>query len=163
MDSKAKQQMLRMRVHAKFPYLIEIKHYTDASDPTVYDVYRYANSDNDIEFDGETYSASVFSVQPAEKKTDGFSDAKLTISAVDQTWITRIRNTPVRAKRAEIRFVAVIQYENNGTETVEAIEEEDFILTLADWNDTEIQWTMKFDELMDIQIPLLTLDSRLCN
>lgn len=160
-DYYAQQQILRRDTHAKFPYLIAIKHYTNADDHTEFNMYYYANSDIDIEFEGNTYTASVFSVQPPEKKSDGFSDAKISISAIDQEWIVKIRNTPTRAKRAELTFVAVIQYEN-GTEVVEAIEEEKFILTNASWNDESIEWTMKFDDLMDLQIPMATMDSRIC-
>jgi len=158
MTEYAKQQMIRMETQAKFPYLIEITHYTSKTDTTG-TIYRYANSDKDITYEENTYTASCFSINPPEKRTDTITDATLTISAIDQEWIYKIRQTQ---KRAKIRFIAIIQYENDNVESIEAIDDIDFDLSKANWNDTSITWTMEFDTLADIQIPCETVDERLC-
>lgn len=111
---------------------------------------RYANCDEDIEFEGNTYQASLFSLQPPEKKQDSIGNASITISAIDQKWVERIRNTKYRA---EIRFIAVIVYDENGTRFVENIEDYTFVLTTADWDDVGIKWTMVFDEGFSLIMP----------
>lgn len=149
----AKQKMLRMETYAKFPYLIEITRLADDGTETV---YRYANCMEDVEYteneEVKTFHAGYFEIEPPEKKKEGFSDARLTISAIDteHNWIGLIRST---SKRAKLRFVAVIEHQNNGAKIIEPIEDYEFMLTSASWTETTIQWTMKFDDLMDIQIP----------
>lgn len=141
------QQVVRMETQAKFPYLIEI------TTPDG-EVYRYANSDEDIEYEengvSNTYESAYFKVTPPEKTTTGFKDARLTISAIDQFWIEKIRSTN---KRSKIRFLAVIVYEENGDKYVEPTEDVTMTLTNATWNETAIEWTMKYDDSMDILMP----------
>ena len=154
MTPKAQALMEKMRVQAKFPYLIEVTYIDNQGEE---EILRYANSDEDKEFteiiDGEevtnTFSAGYFSITPPERNTTGFSDAKITISAIDQTWINRIRST---SKRAKIRFIAVIDYDDNG-EVIEPIEDMEFTLTNASSTETAIQFTMKFDELLEVKVP----------
>lgn len=152
----AQAEMLKMETYAKFPFLIEITRYTN--DGTE-EIYRYVNADKDVVFENNTYNAGYFSITPPEKNNDSFSDAKLTLSAIDQEWIEKIRETK---KRPKIRFVASISYEDNGEEVIEAIEDEEFLLTNAVWQDDVITWTMKFDENMDIKFPLEIIDTRIC-
>jgi len=102
MTNYAKQQMLRRETQARFPYLIEIHHFTESG---AENIYRYANTDEDVTYNNATYTASCFSITPSEKTSSGFSDAKLTISAIDQEWIVKIRETQ---KRAKIIFTASI-------------------------------------------------------
>lgn len=147
LSGKAKAEMLKMETRAKFPYLIKIEY--KKSDNTI-EMFYFANCDDDIVYDGHTYVSSVFSIQPPEKKSDSISDAKLSISAIDQVWIEKIRSTK---KRAKATFTAVISIDDDET-TVESIEEEEFELTLAQWNDTSISWNMEFDTLSDVQCPL---------
>lgn len=161
MTSNAKKELIARETRAKFPYLIEITHYATVEDTTG-TVYRFANSKDDITFEDNVYSSSVFSITPPERKQDSISDTTISISAIDQTWINRIRSTPVKAKHSKIRFVAVIQYENNGIETVEPIEDIEFELTKANWGDISISWTMEFDNLQDVQVPSETIDERIC-
>ena len=144
LSAKAKQQIMRMETYAKFPYLIEVSHED-------YGTLRFANCDKDIVYNGETYVASFFSVNPPDRTNSGITDGTLTISAIDQVWINRIRNTQ---KRTKLKFLACIVYdEQNQIEGIETIEELDFVLTKCQWNDTVIQWTMVFDEDMDLVIP----------
>jgi len=145
MTNKAKQLAVRMETYAKFPYLIEITH------PT-YGVYRYANSDENITYNGDTYLAGCFSITPPERKENSIGDAKLSISAIDQEWIYNIRNTDERAK---IKFLATIVYDDAmHVEQVEPLEELEFTLTKATW-DTKfaISWNMTFDEGMGLCVP----------
>lgn len=140
--------MIRMETHAKFPYLIKVEY---IKNDNTSEFFYYANSDTDIEFRGNTYLASVFSIQPPEKKADSISNAKLIISAIDQTWIQRIRESD---KRSKVTFIATIEYEDNGSLAVESIEEEEFELSVSQWNETEISFNMEFDPLADIQCPI---------
>lgn len=148
----SRQQIVRMETRAMFPFLIEV------TDPAG-EQYLYANSDEDIVFDGRTYTASCFKVTPPEKTQDGIKDALLTISAVDQVWIAKIRSF---SERSSVRFVAAIVYEDGGTKYAEAIEDITFTLTKATWTDTAIRWTMTFDEKMNVNFPATKLDSQTC-
>lgn len=144
LSAKAKQQIMRMETYAKFPYLIEVFHED-------YGTFRFANCDKDIVYNGETYFASVFSVNPPDRTDSGITDGSLVLSAIDQVWTERIRNTQ---KRARVKFLACIVYdEQNVIDGIETIEELDFVLTKCQWDDTAIQWTMVFDEDMKLVIP----------
>ena len=156
LSNYAKQQILRQETQSRFPYLIEINHIDDSGTENV---YRFVNSNEDMEYNGNIYSASYFEIQLPERKTDGFGNAKLTISAVDQVWITKIRTT---SKRAKIKFIAVIQYEKNGDTSIEPIEEIEMTLTQAQWNNSVIQWTMIFDDLLEISMPMEVITSNIC-
>lgn len=143
LSSYAKQQILRTRTQAMFPYLIEVTHKD-------FGTLRYANSDFDIEYDGQTYKASSFSIDPPDKDGGRIGNASITISAIDQFWIEKIRNTN---KYAHIRFIAAIKYDNAGNAVVEPIEDYEFTLKNASWNEISIQWEMVFDDVMNIVVP----------
>lgn len=147
MRESAKQRLVRLNTQAEFPYLIEVTYYN--KDGGV-EIYRYANSDNNISFEGNVYESSCFSLQPPEKTQTSIGNASITISAVNQEWIRRIRDTQ---KRAKLRFIATIVYDENGEQFVEAMEDYEFTLTEAKWNDITISWTMEFDNKMNIRIP----------
>lgn len=155
LSNKAKQKIMRMQTYAKFPYLIEITRTTSKNQT---EVFRYSNSFDDKEFEGNTYKAGWFMIEPPEERQDGISDAKLTISAIDteHNWIGKIRDTQ---KRATVRFVAVIEHYEDGDTVIEPIEDNTYLLTVVDWNEKTIQWTMIFDELKDIQVPLYECNS----
>lgn len=158
--------MEKTLTRAKFPYLIEITYFRNNNTT---EVFRYANSDEDIDFtetiEGvettNTFSAGYFTMQLPQKTSSGFTDAKISISAIDHSWIERIRNAD-KKKRSKIRFVAVIQYDDDGEEAVEPIEDMEFILTNATSDGQIIQWTMKFDENLEIQIPFDECNDRVC-
>lgn len=145
MTNKAKQLSVRLETYAKYPYLIEINHED-------YGTFRYANCDENIEYLGNTYLSGYFEVTPPERKDNSIGDAKLTISAIDQEWIYKLRNTQ---KRAIIKFLAVIVYDDDmNVEQVEPIDELDFVLTKATWDgEFAIQWDMSYDEGMGIVVP----------
>jgi hypothetical protein len=156
MTTEAKRKIMKMETYAKFPYLIEV---TYKKNDGTQEVLRFANSDEDIEYDDETFTAGYFEITPPTRENGEISDAKITISAIDQTWIERIRNT---SKRSTIRFIAVIQHEENGETVIEPIEDMEFELTKATWDDSAIQWTMEFDNLLDINLPLDEMTSLNC-
>lgn len=158
LTKRAKLEMEKTLTRAKFPYLIEITYYRN--DNTT-ETYRYANSDYDITFENHTFSAGYFSIQRPQRTAVGFTDAKITISAIDHSWIEKIRNANNK-KRSLIRFIAVIDYDENGTQVVEPIEDLEFILTNAASDGQLIQWTMKFDENMEIQVPFDECNDRVC-
>ena len=155
MTRTAKLLMEKMEIQAKFPYLIEVTY--NKNDGTS-EVLRYANTDEDVTFEGHTFSAGFFKVSLPEQTTSGFTDASITISAVDQEWVNKIRSSNVRST---IRFVATIEHYENGT-SIEPIEDMEFVLTNASLNETTIQWTMKFDDLFDIQVPYDECNDRVC-
>ena len=137
-------------VPASFPFLIEI---WKPSEPS--NIERYVNASEDKTFEEHTFTASYFTVQPPEKTESGVKDATITLSTIDQTWIEKVRTTQERYK---IRFVAVIDYDDDGTESIEALDDITFTLTNATWAETTIQFSMKFDEGMNINVPCQKLD-----
>jgi len=141
MTPSAKKEMLRMETQAKFPYLIKIVHEDLGT-------FRYANCDEAVEYNDEIYEPAFFSVRRGARSEGTIQNAELSLSAVDQEWIVKIRSTQ---KRAKLYFVAAIVY---GTPIeVEPIEIEEYGLKVASWNDLEISWEMIFDENMDVLIP----------
>ena len=147
MTNKAKSELFKMQTRAKFPFLVHI-HNDDLGD------YRYINSDTNETFEGKVYEAGYFYIDPAEQTESSIGNARLTISAVDRTWIEKIRTTQ---KRSTIRFIAAIVYTEDGTKKIEPIEDNAFELTSAQWNDDVITWTMIFDDKMNILIPCDTI------
>jgi hypothetical protein len=143
MTHKAEQLIARQETYAKFPFLIKITH-------KEFGIFRYANSDEDITYDGEVYQAAYFTVDPPDKDEGKIGDAALTISAVDQFWIEKIRDTQIAAR---ITFMAAIVYDDGVISGVEPIEEMDFTLRSVNWNEEAITWAMVFDENMAIIVP----------
>jgi hypothetical protein len=144
MTHKAEQLIARMETYAKFPYLIKVTH--PAFDTPLY----FANSGEDIDYGGQTYKASYFTITPPDKDSGKIGDGQLTMSAVDQFWIEKIRSTQTAAK---IKFLAAIVYDDGVISGVESIEEIDFTLRTVNWNEDTITWAMVFDENMSINVP----------
>lgn len=137
----AKKEILRMQTQAKFPFLIKIVHEDLGT-------FRYVNSDDSVVYENETYEPAFFSIRRGARSEGTIQNAELTLSAIDQEWIVKIRTTQ---KRAKIYFVAAIIH---GTpDVVEPIEIEEYTLQTASWNDLQITWEMIFDENMDVLIP----------
>lgn len=146
LGSKAKREILRMNTAASFPCLLEIEH-------PDYGIFRYANvtDKRGIDFEGNHYEAASFVITLPEMTQNGYTDAKLAMSCIDQEWIVKLRNTQ---KRATARFVAVIVMDDDGTVSVEASEDLPFQLTSVSWNESVIEWTMEFADPMDISVPI---------
>jgi hypothetical protein len=144
MTHKAEQLIARMETYAKFPYLIEVTH--PAFDTPLY----FANSDKDIDYNGETYKAAYFTIDPPDKDNSKIGDGQVTISAVDQFWIEKIRSTQIAAK---IKFLAVIVYDDGIISGIESIEEMAFTLRAVNWNENTITWNLVFDDTMSIMVP----------
>lgn len=149
MNNAIQNLLVQNDIPASFPFLIEI---WKPSDPT--SIERYVNASEDKEFEEHVFTASSFSVQPPEKTESGVKDATITLSTIDQTWIEKVRTTQERYK---IRFVAVIDYEDE-EEVIEPLDDITFSLTNATWAESTIQFTMKFDEGMSINVPCQKLD-----
>ena len=158
MTRDAKLEMEKTLTRAKFPYLVEITYFKNDNTS---EILRYANSDEDKEFEGETFQAGFFSMQLPQKTQSGITDARISISAIDQSWTERIRMVN-RKKRSRIRFVATIEYENNSNESIESIEDMEFELTNASTDGDIIQWTMDFDPLADVKVPHDECNDRVC-
>jgi hypothetical protein len=143
MTPKAEQLIARQQTYAKFPFLIKIIH-------DEFGVFRYANSDRDITYNGEVYQAAYFSIDPPDREGSKINNGTLTISAIDQFWIEKIRTTQTAVN---IIFIAVIEYNDGVVSGIEPIDEIDFILRNASWNEDAITWEMVFDEGMGVIIP----------
>ena len=150
MTNTAQNLLVQNDIPASFPFLIEI---WKPSAPS--NIERYVNASEDKTFEEHTFTASYFTIQPPEKTESGVKDATITLSTIDQTWIEKVRTTQERYK---IRFVAVIDYDDDGTETIEPLDDITFTLTNATWAESTIQFTMKFDEGMSINVPCQRLD-----
>ena len=126
------------RTNAIFPCLIKITH---ADFPDMY----FANSSQDINYNGNIYNAATFELQPPEHEGPRIGNATLTISAIDQFWIQRIREiqTP-----AELQFIAAIIHEESGSFGIDPLEENLFTLRTANWNELSLSWDLSFDERM---------------
>jgi hypothetical protein len=142
MNDYTKRELARRNTQAKLPVLIEINH--ESGD------YYYANSDQDIFYDNHTYKSSVFSLDPPDRDGDKIGNAQITISAVDQTWIQRIR---ISQKPAKLHFIAIIAYDKDGGIIFESLEENTFTLRSASWNEIGISFDLIFDENMAILLP----------
>jgi hypothetical protein len=143
MNFYAQKEIARRSTQAQFPFLIEIAHEDMGS-------FYYANADENIAYGGQTYLSAVFSLQPPDRDGSRIGDAQLTISAVDQQWTLKIRSTQ---KPAKLRFIAAIVYQKDGSVWVEPIEENEFTLRAASWNEIAIVWNLVFDENMAILLP----------
>jgi len=123
------------KAYAEFPFLIRITHLgTDML---------YANSSENIVYKGDIYNAAVFSVQPPDFDGPRIGAATLTISAADQVWIEKIRQTQIPA---QLRFVAIIDYDDSGNRGIEPLDESVFTLRAAKWDEKSITWDLSFDE-----------------
>ena len=149
MNANVQNLLVQNDVPASFPYLIEV--WKGASGTKE----RYVNASEDKVFEGHTFTASSFIVQPPEKSESGVKDATITISVIDQYWIEKIRTANERYK---IRFVAVIDYDDDGTEEIESLDDITFTLTNATWAESTVQFTMKFDDGMNVNVPCQKLD-----
>ncbi len=145
LSAKAQSYVAARNTPAKFPFLIKIEHEDDKDFPM-----RFVNSDKDVTYEGEIYYAASFAIDPPDRNGSKIGDATLTISAIDQFWIQKIRENQ---KPATITFKAVIQMDNNGVEQIETLEEIDFTLRAVRFNEYSITWTMLFDENLSINIP----------
>jgi len=151
MNYYIKQQIKRMNTTASFPVLIEIK-YQDKSGNILY--YRYTNADKTIIVEEHEFTPYNFSVTNGEKTNTSIGNGKLTLSSIDQEWIGRIRNASIRKdKLSTCRVLECVNYVQNNTEQTDILEENDYVLKAANWEDKSVQWTMLFDEDMDIIIP----------
>jgi hypothetical protein len=152
LSAKVQKLLARQRKVARFPYLIKIDHDDDPQFP-----FYFVNADENITFQGRIYNAASFSIDPPSRDGDKIGDATLTISAIDQFWIQKIRSTH---KPARLLFMAVIVYgEHDVIEGIEPMEEIGFTLRVARFNEISVTWTMVFDERMSIQVPADTCNA----
>jgi hypothetical protein len=144
MRNDAQRELARTNRKSEFPALIKIAS-EDLGD------FYYANSDQDILYEGHTYLASAFSLEPPDRDGDKIGNARITISAIadNQIWIQRIRTTQ---KPAKLHFIAAIRF-GEGNMQFEKLEENSFTLRTASWNETTVSWELVFDENMAILLP----------
>lgn len=148
----AKQQILRTHTQSMFPYLIEIYHEDLGT-------FYYVNAEDDVEWQDKLFKSACFSIQPPEYNSTGLTNATLTMTAIDQEWIMKIRSTQ---KRAKIRFLAVIVNLENKEKEIEVLEDIEFTLTNVSWNEIAITWTMEVEQTILLQAPIHTLDATTC-
>lgn len=147
LSNRAKREILRTSTPAFFPYLVEITHED-------YGVFRYANIScaESLTYNGHEFAAAAFTVEPPSQTNTGLSNATLTLSAVDQEWIIKIRETDKKAKAVLIE--AVCMYNDDGTIEVEGASSVPFTLAKASWDGVKITWDMEFDDVMGLQVPI---------
>lgn len=145
-SNKAKREVLRTSTTAFFPYLLEIKH-------PDYGVFRYANINgtDGVTFEDNFYQSAAFDIQPPEYTNTGISNATLTLSAIDQEWIIKIRGTD---KKATARLIEAIGWIGEDGLEIESSDSIVFTLTQAQWDDVKITWTMEFDDTMELSVPI---------
>ena len=73
------------------------------------------------------------------------------MSDINNGFIEKIRNTQERIKCI---FVAGIAYDENGDEVIEEIETMTFFLVKAQWNESELSFSMLYDDRMNLNVPL---------
>jgi hypothetical protein len=140
MNAIVQKQIASQRTDAKFPYLIRITHHE-------YPDMLYANASEAITYAGDVYAAASFTIDPPNHDGAKTGDATLTISAVDQVWIQKIRATQIPAK---LQFKAVIVYEDGAVTGIEPLEENEFTLRNVSWNELTLQFSLVFDERMAV-------------
>lgn len=147
MTHNAEVQMVRMETFAKFPYLIAITYEENGHRK----VLRLANTDQDVVYGGVTYAGAYFQITPPTRTNSSISDGKITFSTIDQTWIERVRN---QQGKMTCEFIACISYDdNNEISGFEEIERIKFTMKNAGWNDKTIQFTLMFDDKMNLVVP----------
>lgn len=147
--NKGKSKLVGMQSDALVPYLIEI----DSPD---FGMFRYTNIDSAVTFEGHVFTPAYFEISPPEKTEGTIGNAKISISAVNQEWIIRIRDGDGQSK---LRLIHCLVYEDGGQIKVEGIEDTDFSLTNADWGDDTISWDMEYDDVMQVMVPCDVADS----
>lgn len=154
MTQTSVQQLARLQTMAMFPYLIKVT-YTNESGEQV--VERYANTDEDLTYDEEVYSACYFNVQPPTRTSSSVSDGKIEFSTVDQTWIEKVRGAK---GKIYCEFISCIKYDdNNDIVGFEEIDRIKFTLTKASWNEKVVSFTMMYDDRMNLCIPCDTANA----
>lgn len=143
-----KQQLLKMSTQVSFPYCISI-HYINQNGAE--EVFNYNNSDTNIYKNGVTYSPCLFSVNPSTRTQESIGNATLNLADTDLQWTARIRNTQNRSYC--YFYEMAVWTDSAGNRQVEIIDSIKYILTSATWDGGAVQWTMVFDENMDIIIP----------
>lgn len=153
LSNKAKSEMLKMETRAKFPYLIEIQAANG-------NIYRYANTDEDVTFDENVYSACFFTITPPSIEESSIGNGTISFSSIDQLAINIIRS---QSEHLKIRFVGAIVYNNKADiETIEAVEDSEFKLSNVTWDELKVSGTLVFDDWMDIKIPCDVSNSQNC-
>jgi hypothetical protein len=135
---KAQKLIAAQRSEADPKCLIKITH-------PFADMY-FANTAENITYKGVIYNAASFSVKPPDIDGARYGNATLTISAIDQFWIERIRSTQIPAK---LQFIAAIVWDEANVMGIEALEENSFTLRAASWDELSISWELSFDERMN--------------
>lgn len=148
MTNTAQQKIVRTNTDASFPYFIDI-YYKDKQ--SVLHEEHYVNADEAKVYNGVTYQPMYFSVTPPSMDNTSVTDGKLTMSDIDNGFIEKIRNTQERIKCV---FVAGIDYDEDGSEVIEEIETMTFFLVKAQWNESELSFSMLYDDRMNLNVPL---------
>lgn len=148
MTNTAQKKIVRTNTDASFPFFIDI-YYKDKQG--IFHQENYVNADEAKVFNGITYEPLYFSVTPPSQDNTSVTDGKITMSDIDNGFIEKIRNTQERIKCV---FVAGIVYDESGEEIIEEIETMTFFLVKAQWNESELSFTMMFDDRMNLNVPL---------
>lgn len=152
---RALQQMYRLSTSAMFPALLDITYVEDS----VTKHLRLVNNDEDMVYDGNTYSWASFKYTPPSYSDKKIGDGTISISSVDQSIVSIIRGISTRATAS---VVAAFYYDEAGTLYFEGIEEWVFELSQVNWNGAVATWTMEYDNRMSIRVPCDKMTAQKC-
>ena len=109
------------------------------------------NNNVDLVYDGDTYTAFPFRFQLPDVKNDGsVSNAKITVSAVDQQLAGIIRST---ATPITVKAIAVFYQDAAGTLTVESLAEYDLVVRNVSGNAEYISADLIYEERLELDFP----------
>lgn len=146
MNATAVKELLRLNSNLKLVTLLAITYTTPSrTEETVY----YNNSERNIVYNSKTYEPYDFMITPATYTESSVTDGSLTLSAIDQVWIEKIRNMPTRPY---LTMTYLLIY-GDKEDKYDVLEEMTYLLNSANWNDTSIQWSMLYDDKMNLIFP----------
>jgi hypothetical protein len=149
------EQIFKLMTTAMFPALIKFTYTEDGITKHL----RLVNNTVDMVYDGETYIAASFKYNPPKNSDRKMGNGTLSISCIDQSMIVLIRSLKARATA---KVTAAFYYDEDNHLYFEPIDEWTFKLSTVSWNESVAQWTMLYDDRMDIQFPSVKMNSLLC-
>lgn len=153
MTPKTLQQIYRLTSEGSFPAFLEIYH------PEIDGgVWRLVNYRTDLVYNGNTYSAAIFTFTPPKYSDKQINNATISISAIDQSVIELIRKL---SSRASAKIVAGFYFEG-GDLTIDPIEEWEFKLSSVNWTEISATWELLYDDRLDIQVPTDKMSAQKC-
>lgn len=129
------------------PVLIEITHGVTGYDNPL----RIVNNNEDLEYDGDTYTAFPFKFDPPDIKEKGeITHAKISIGAVDQQIAAILRST---STPPTVKVIAMYYSDETGTTVFEPIASWDFTLRNVAGNMDIISANLIYEDRLEVECP----------